>query len=77
MAKFRKYRSLAKYEVKNAAHVGGGVAVGAGLLYVIYEGWEYFKYKRFLAKNPTATLTFAQFKGLQPSHETPAQVAAK
>lgn len=45
-----------------AVQIGGGVVGGGAVLFGLYELYHWAKYKLWKKKNPTSTLTFAQFK---------------
>jgi len=58
---------MASKSLKKGAEIGGGVVVGGGILYGLYELYEYVKYRMFKSKNPTSTLTFEQYKKTPPA----------
>jgi hypothetical protein len=52
--------------LSKTAHVGGGLVVGGGIAYGLYELVLWIQWKRYKVKNPTSTITFADYKKNKP-----------
>lgn len=60
-------KSMAKSTLSKAGELGGVAVVGGGVLYLVYEGYEYVRYRMWKSKNSGSTMTFSQWKTTKPA----------
>jgi hypothetical protein len=58
---------MAKSTLSKAGEIGGVAVVGGGLLYLVYEGYEYVRYTMWKRKSASNTMTFSQWKVTKPA----------